>query len=375
MLFKEVIGQEEVKKKLINSVREGRISHAQLFLGPPGSGKLPLALAYAQYINCLNPGENDSCGVCPSCIKFAKLSHPDLHFIFPVAPVKQISDPVSEDFLVEWRNFVLKNNAYIDLQSWLNAIGIENKQAYIRAKDCDEIIKALSLTSYEARYKIMIIWMAERFYYSGAPKILKILEEPPDKTLFILIAENQEELLPTIRSRTQLVKLLRISDDAIYNELSEKYNCPKEKARQITFLAEGNYCSAMELFNSQEDMEELFTVFREWMLQCYYNNFIKLNAYITNLSKLGREQLINILTFGLKTVRNCMLIHYGMHNQVRAGGLQLESIIKLSKFINPDNIFQFEEELNKAIFHIERNGYVKAILLDTSLTISQLMKK
>jgi DNA polymerase-3 subunit delta' len=375
MLFSEVLGQDEVKKKLINAARDGRISHAQLFLGPPGSGKLPLALAYAQYINCANPSETDSCGVCPSCVKISKLMHPDLHFIFPVAPVKSKDDPISKDFLKIWREFLITNKGYVDLPGWLAAMGIENKQAFIRAKDCDEIIKTLSLTSYESGYKIMIIWMAERFYHTGAPKILKILEEPPNKTLFILIAEHQEELLATIRSRTQLVKILRIDDDIILNTLTEKHNCPIEKAKQIVFLADGNYRTAMDLLETEEDMEELFSVFREWMLQCYFNNFINLNSFITQIVKSGREKLINLLVFGLKTIRDCMSIHYGIHNQVRAEGQQLESIMKLSKFINPNNIIQFEEELNKAIYHIERNGNAKAVLLDLSLNITQLMKK
>ncbi|HRS53764.1 MAG TPA: ATP-binding protein [Bacteroidales bacterium] len=374
MLFKDIIGQENIKNKLINNARKNKVSHAILLLGPPGSGKLALALTYAQYLNCLNPKENDSCGVCHSCLQMSKLAHPDLHFIFPTAPTKTTNDPSSKDFLDIWRNFILKNNAYVDLPGWLEAMGIENKQAYIRVKDCDDIVKILNLTSYEAGYKIMIIWLAERLYYSGAPKILKILEEPPDKTIFILIAEHQEELLPTIKSRTQIIKIPKINDDTLYQTLIEKYKCSKEKAKQIVFLSDGNYCTARNLINSEEDTAEIFNTFREWMLQCYFNNFINLNTFISNIAKLGREQLINLLTFGLKIIRDCMSINYGLYNYIRAEGQQLESIVKLSAYINTLNITSFEEEFNKAIFHIERNGNVKAILLDLSLTISDLIK-
>jgi len=376
MLFSEVIGHEAIKERLRVTARDGRVSHAQLFLGPRGSGKLALALAYAQYLNCDNPSDIDSCGVCSSCVKISKLIHPDLHFIFPVAPLKGIDDPVSKDFMAIWRNFVSDNKAYVSLSGWLSAMGIENKQAYIRTKDCDEIIKTLSLTSYEAGFKIMIIWMAERLYHAGAPKILKILEEPPDKTLFILIAEQHEELLSTIKSRTQLVKIPKIPDDLLLESLIINHQCEKEKAKQIIFLADGDYRAAIDYFNSGDDVDDLFNLFREWMLQCYFNNFLNINNFITgNISKLGRESLINLLTFGLKVVRDCFAVHYGMQNHIRADGAQLDSIVKLSKFINPGNITRFEEELNKAVFHVERNGNARAILLDLSLTVSQLMRQ
>ena len=196
--------------------------HAQLFLGPEGSGKLPLALAYAQYINCQNRQEDDSCGHCPSCIKFNKLIHPDLHFVYPVSKTKDSSDkPTSKEFLKPWRELVLENNGYINLTDWYEKIDIEKKQGIINADDCNNIIKTLSYKSFESEYKIMIIWMVEKLFHSAAPKILKILEEPPEKTLFILISENPDIIINTILSRTQLVKIPKIANNDLYQELHQ----------------------------------------------------------------------------------------------------------------------------------------------------------
>lgn len=194
MLFNKIIGQQQVKERLIQTVKENRVSHAQLFIGANGSGKLALAIAYAQYVNCKSRSETDSCGICPSCIKYEKLIHPDLHFIYPIAATKEVKKPRSADFIESWRSLLIENNYYISLNEWFEKIGIENKQGIINAEDCNSIIKTLGYKSYEAEYKVMIIWMAEKLFHAAAPKILKILEEPPEKTLFILITEIRIKL-------------------------------------------------------------------------------------------------------------------------------------------------------------------------------------
>jgi len=211
--FADVIGQQQVKSQLLKTVKNNRVSHAQLFLGQAGIGKLGLAIAYAQYINCTNKQEDDSCGVCPSCVKYEKLIHPDLHFIFPTATTERVEKPKSKDFVSEWRELILDRNGYISIADWYGKIGIERKRAIINARDCNDIIQTLSYKSFEAEYKVMIIWMVEKLFHSAAPKLLKILEEPPDKTLFILVAENQESMLKTILSRTQLIKVPFLQDD------------------------------------------------------------------------------------------------------------------------------------------------------------------
>ena len=199
MLFKDVIGHNDLKSRLLLSVKEGRIPHAQLFFGPEGSGNLPLAFAYAQYLNCKNRQPEDSCGLCPSCIQFQKLAHPDLHFIYPVATTTTIKEkPKSLDFIAQWREFLLSNNCYVSLNDWYETIEIEKKQGIINKDDCNEIVRLLGYKSYESEYKVMVIWMVEKLFHAAAPKILKILEEPPDKTVFLLITENTDLILSTI---------------------------------------------------------------------------------------------------------------------------------------------------------------------------------
>ena len=207
MRFQDLIGQQETKQRLLQSVKEDRIAHAQLFLGQEGCGSLPLAIAYGQFINCTNRSELDSCGVCPSCNKYQKLIHPDLHFVFPTATTKEITkDPISDEFLTIWRTQLMEN-PYFGLLQWYAAIGIENKQGSISKNESLEILRKLNMKSYEAEYKVMIIWFPELMNVTAANKLLKMIEEPPDKTLFLLVAENTEYMLQTILSRTQLIKV------------------------------------------------------------------------------------------------------------------------------------------------------------------------
>jgi len=221
MFFKDVIGQEEVKKRLIRSVTDERISHAQLFSGPEGTGKLALAIAYAQYISCHNRTETDSCGTCPSCHKYQKLAHPDLHFVFPVFNSPKIKNPVSDDFLKEWRELIHKN-PYFNLGQWLSFIDAGNAQGLIYERESDSIYKKLNLKSFEAEFKVMIIWLPEKMHISCSNKLLKLIEEPPNKTLFLLVTENEEAVISTIRSRAQLVKIPFIDAASIKNALSSK---------------------------------------------------------------------------------------------------------------------------------------------------------
>ena len=374
MLFKEVIGQKKIKNRLIQTVKDNRVSHAQLFLGPEGSGKLSMALAYAQFINCKNKQENDSCGVCPSCVKYNKLVHPDLHFIYPVATTKEIKKPQSKEFLGKWREIVLKNNYFITLSEWYEKIGIEKKQGIINKDDCNEIIKTLNYKSYEAEYKVMIIWMVERLFHSAAPKILKILEEPPEKTLFILISENQDKIINTILSRTQLVKFPKITDNDLRYVLLNKLNCSENEANRIVNLSSGNFKEATKnLYKNEEDRNN-FENFRKWMRLCYSNNVIEINKWVTETAKTGREKQKSFLLFALNTTRNCILKNYNNDEMLKLDNEELDFVTKFSPFINPANSQQFFEEFNKAFFHIERNGNPSIIFMDLSLKIIRLMK-
>lgn len=381
MLFKNITGQNETKRRLIQTVHENRVSHAQLFFGPEGSRKLALAIAYAQFINCRNrtfdpdsPGGGDACGVCPSCIKFAKLIHPDLHFIFPVATTKEVErNPVSKDFIKTWREVVLENDFRLNLNDWYKAAGFEKKQGIINAEDCSEILRTLSYKSYESEFKVMIIWMADRLFHSAAPKILKILEEPPDKSLFILITENPEKIISTILSRTQTIKITRLKDEDIMQELAGKLGCSPEDARRIVPLAEGNLTRAVKIFKNDED--ELFYLekFVTWMRLCYNNDLAKTMEFVGEIGKLGREKQKNFLAYAERIIRNALLINYKNPHLASLNQEEKDFLVKFGIFINQTNILNFTEELEKAQYHIERNANPNILFMDLSMTITMLL--
>ena len=343
MRFCDITGQEGIKAKLIQTVSDQRVSHAQLFFGPEGCGKLALAIAYAQYINCTNKqGINDSCGTCPSCIKYQKLIHPDLHFIYPVATTRRVTKkPQSKLFLEEWRKFLLENNYQAGLQGWYEAIGLENKQGIINADDCNEIITTLSYKSYESDYKVMILWMVEKLYYSAAPKILKILEEPPEKTLFLLISEDPDQIIKTIVSRTLLVKIPGTG-----------------------FLHSGR----------SEEEAGYFEPFRQWMRLCFSGKIAELIPFTADIARLGREKQKGFLTYGLKVTGFCSSINY--RNQLPAGieGDELKFIRDFSPYIHQENLPAFNDLFNTALFHVERNAHSPTLFLDLSLKIVRLFK-
>ena len=371
MLFKNIIGQEQIKKHLIRSVKENRISHAQLFLGPEGCGKLALAIAYSQYICCEDKKDDDSCGVCRSCVKFEKLVHPDLHFLYPFSATKD--KPVSSSLLSEWRNLLIENKCYISLPDWYEAIGIENKQGIINANDCNDTIKTLSLKSYESEYKIMIIWMIEKLFHSAAPKLLKILEEPPDKTLFLLVCENHEQVINTILSRSQIIKIPRISDKELTLALTQRQELSPKRANEIVRIAEGNYKEAISLAIDSPD-DNSFEQLQKWMQFCYREKIVEIIDWIEKFSKAGREKQKTFLLNAIRVFRESILAGVGQTELIRSEGEERKFAINFSPFINSKNSVQIIKEFNDAIFHIERNANPKILFLDLSLKISELIK-
>ena len=371
MLFKNIIGQEQIKKHLIRSVKENRISHAQLFLGPEGCGKLALAIAYSQYICCEDKKDDDSCGVCRSCVKFEKLVHPDLHFLYPFSATKD--KPVSSSLLSEWRNLLIENKCYISLPDWYEAIGIENQQGIINANDCNDTIKTLSLKSYESEYKIMIIWMIEKLFHSAAPKLLKILEEPPDKTLFLLVCENHEQVINTILSRSQIIKIPRISDKELTLALTQRQELSPKRANEIVRIAEGNYKEAISLAVDLPD-DNSFEQLQKWMQFCYREKIVEIIDWIEKFSKAGREKQKTFLLNAIRVFRESILAGVGQTELIRSEGEERKVAINFSPFINSKNSVQIIKEFNDAIFHIERNANPKILFLDLSLKISELIK-
>lgn len=384
MLFRDIIGNQGLKNRLINTVLKNRVSHAQLFLGIQGTEKLAMAIAYAQFISCEDKkyyGEEseliaDSCGQCPSCVKYQKLIHPDLHFIFPVATTKDISkDPVSSMFMNEWREALIDSNYYLNLNEWYEKIGIEKKQGSIRVNDANNIIKTLGLRSYESDYRVVIVWMAEKLHHAAAPKILKALEEPPDKTLIILISENHEQILKTILSRVQLLKFTPHSDDIIRNFLEQNFSLGPKRMEQIIYLSNGVFSKVLKQINNTEDDNIFFTHFREMMLFAYQNNFVKMRKKSDELSSLSREKIKQLLQYGMRITRMCLLYSIGTQSLVRSANDEYEFISKFSRFVNQNNADAIFEILSEADFHIGRNVNSKIVLLDTMLQSSIELRK
>ena len=375
MQFKDVIGQEEVKRKLILSVQENRVPHAQLFLGPEGNGKLPLALAYAQYILCPHRTATDSCGVCPSCQKISKLTHPDLHFVVPTTTTKSVkSNPETDLFLNEWRDYVLQKEGYVDPSSWYDFLEVENKQGYISVRDAATLLRKLSFKAYEGDYKIAIIWMAEKMRTDTANKLLKLLEEPPEKTLFILIAEDQEELLATIRSRTSLVKIPRIDPSDLQTALTLRLGCTAQEASDAAMVAEGSWIKACRNAKDAEDQKYYFQTFQQWMRLCFKAAVSELIDFSNNIKNIGRERQKQLLDYGLGIVRNALLFNNNLASLVMLPEEEKKFNAGFAPFVKPTNLVQMADLLEEASRQIERNGYAPLIFLDVSFKMTKLLR-
>jgi len=381
MFFSEVLGQEHIKNHLIQSANKGRVPHAQLFVGPEGSGTLPMAIAYAQYLlcNCTDGNNKEREAACN--LKFNTLSHPDLHFAFPVAANDKIKKhPVSSHFLEEWRE-LLKEQPYGNLFDWYKKIGVDNKQGQIGVDEAQGIVKALSLKAYEGNYKIMLIWMVEKMNATASNKLLKLIEEPPNKTIFILIAEDEEQIINTIKSRCQILHFPSLAEDVIKTALIKKYQLEDSVAIKIAHQANGNFNKACDLvYTDSEDLQ-----FEEWFVFWIRSAFKAkgnksavhdLISWSEDVSKTGRETQKQFLQFCLNFFRQALLLNYKASSLVyfepKTIGFNLENF---APFVNDANIIEISEELQDAIYHIERNGNSKIILTDLSIKLTRLLHK
>lgn len=376
MLFREIVGQEEIKKRLTQTVKENRISHAQLLLGPAGSGNLPLALAYAQYIFCSNKTENDSCGECSSCLKMQKIAHPDFHFVFPVFKIKDGRETVSDDLITDMRE-ALSQNPYLELDEFLDNSGIENKQPQIYVGESATILRKLSFKAYEGEYRIVVIWKPEKMNVQAANKMLKIIEEPPERTVFLLVAENSDLMLATILSRTQLVKIKKIDDQSMQKTIIEKYNLSTEDALRITHLADGNFGQAKKIAAQGDDSVENTQKFRDWMLACYKNNIPDMLSWSEKLASIdeGREKQKAFLSFCQNMFRKALMLTYSSPELARMTENEKAFFLKFSTFVKGNNIMEITSELDSASYHIERNAYPKLLFFDLSLKLGALLRK
>jgi len=368
MQFSDIVGQQEVKEHLIQTVLENRVSHAQLFLGPEGNGSLALALAYAQFISCLDRQPQDSCGECASCRKYKKLIHPDLHFSYPF--FAKHKEDTALKFLPEWRDAFL-SNPYLGLDEWRSQLDAENKQANINIAECHQIISKLSLKPFEAEYKVLIMWLPEYLDKEGNT-LLKIIEEPPQKTLFLLVAQNQDQILNTILSRTQLVKIPRLQDEEITKFLVERKGMSEGKAAQIAYLSDGSLQAAQSFMAGEEN--DNLKMFREWLQITYADAGAKIIEFTERAAKLGRENQKNFLRFGVNLIRESVLILSGAGSLVHLPQAELDFISKFSGAISLAKAEAITAELEKAHYHIERNANPKILFLDVSLQLVKILK-
>lgn len=377
MQFKAIIGQEALKAHLVRSVDAGRISHAQLFTGDEGVGALPLAIAYAQYINCPHRHDGDSCGVCPSCHQIGQLAHPDLHFVFPVNTPKGKSSgekPLSGRFMPQWREIVTRTGGYFSEQQWYARIEIDNKQGNISTFEADEIIRNLSFKAFESEYKIVLIWLPERMNVQAANKLLKILEEPWEKTLFLLVSESADRLLPTILSRTQSVAVPGLEPGVLTAYLAEKGVSP-EDAAQIARLSRGSLLEAERLRGSLASGEgrASFDYFVQLMRLSYENRHMELIEWAETVASLGREEQKNLMVNSIRLLRDSYMLTAGMNDIAYLFGKEYEFCKRFAPFVNNGNIEQLVSEMELVIRQIGQNGNPKIIFPHFALTVSKLI--
>jgi len=375
MLFNQIIGQEHIKKHLKVSAENGRIPHAQLFVGKEGSGVLPMAIAYAQFLLCNFSEHAEICN-----LKCDKLQHPDLHFAYPVTTNDNVKKhPVSSLFLEDWRSFIA-TQPYGSLFNWLQHIGVENKQGIIGVDEAEEVVKKLRLKSYEGGFKVMIIWMAEKLNIAAANKLLKLIEEPPEKTVFLLITENEEQLINTIKSRCQALYFPALSEQDISNTLVVNHQVSDNEAANIAQQAEGNFNKALHLLNN--DANDL--IFEEWFVMWIRTAFkAKGNATVVQqliewsdtIAKSGRETQKRFLAYCLQFFRQALLLNYKSNSLVFMETKTGFDLSKFAPFVHADNILEIEKEVSDAIYHIERNGNAKIILLDLSMKLTRFLHK
>jgi len=375
MNFSQIPGQKAVIDRLRNSVAENRVSHALLFYGPEGSGKFAIALAFARYISCENRTAEDACGKCPSCSKYDKLIHPDLHFVFPVIKKKSNTEPVSDLFITQWRQMVLRS-PWFSLTTWTEAMEVANEQALIPVAESAEIIRKLSLKSFESDFKIMIIWLPEKMNAETANKILKIIEEPPARTLFILVSEEDEKLLPTITSRCQHIRIPSIPSEDLSAHLVAAMGVDPLKAPEIAAIANGNMVRAMELVREDDNTAVHLDRFTKLMRTAWTRDIHALVTWSEETATLGRERQKSFLSYSLRMIRENFILNFnGRENKlVYLTRAEDEFSGKFHPFINEKNISALNREFNLAYAHVESNGNTKMIFLDLALKTMRLIR-
>lgn len=374
MYFKDIIGQEEVKERLIRSARSGMVPHAQLFTEQGGAGAFPLALAYARYLNCSSKTETDSCGQCPSCLKYDELVHPDLHFVFPIISKKEKKKEVCDDYLSEWRAF-LKGRPYFNIDNWLEHMDAGNSQAIIYSKESDEIIRKLSLKIYEADYRILFVWLPEKLHQTCANKLLKIIEEPPANTIILMVSEAPDLILGTILSRAQRIPVRPIATEAVAQAMIKQFGLSPEDAKNVAHLSTGSFLKAIEAISLGDENEFFLEQFKGMMRNSWARNVKGMKAMGDVMAGIGRERQKNFLAYCQHLIRENFMYRFQSADLNYMNLAEAGFATKFAPFVNERNVIDLMDELAKAEQHIAQNVNAKMVFFDLGLRITVLIKR
>ena len=370
MEYSQIIGQEEAKQRLQKMVSSHKVPHALLFVGKEGCGHLPAALAFVQHLFCKDKTDQGPCLNCSSCQRISKLIHPDLHLVFPIAKSKEVKS--SDNLAKEFREFFLEN-PYMSLNDWFGSISAENKQPIIPVEEANDILKKLSYTSYEGSYKVVLIWQPEKMNAEAANKLLKILEEPPDQTIFILVCSHPEQLLATILSRVQQIPFYQCHEQEIEMALMKHYQVSTEVAKQTAVLSNGNYGEAIQLLLHNDENISFLNDFQSFMRLALKFDCNKALLWIDENAARGREKQKQFLQYALEVFRDCLMFNYGDKSLVRLSGQEKVFLEKFAPFVNQKNYEKLVEEFNSNYYYIERNANPKILFMDLLLTTRDLI--
>ena len=372
-MFKEIIGQKEIKDKLLRLVRDDRTPHALMLFGPEGTGKLALALAMAQYVACTNRQQEDACGTCPSCIKFGKLVHPDLHFVIPVMKTGNMqSAPISDDYAETWRAAFLADH-YLTEGQWYEALGAENKQGMINVRESETIMRKLSFKPYESDYRMVVIWLPEKMNQPAANKLLKLIEEPPEKTLILMATEQTDRILPTILSRTQLIHVPPVSATDLRDGIMKLEVQDPQLVDDVVKRAHGNVSIAFRMLRQDEAEQQNFELFTELMRLCYSRDIIRVNDWVERVAVMGRERQKQLADYSLRMLRENFILGFKQEGLTYLSAKESEFSEKFSPFIHEGNVYALADAFTEAGNHIEANGNPRIILMDLSIRIIRLL--
>lgn len=374
MYFKDIVGQEKIKSHLIRTAKEGIVPHAQLFSEREGSGAYPLALAYARYLNCTNKGETDACGHCSSCVKYNLFQHPDLHFVYPIVSRKDKKKETCDDYLPEWREF-LQDRTYFDFDNWLDAIQAGNSQAIIYSRESEEITRKMNLRIYEAEYRVLLVWLPEKMHPTCANKLLKLIEEPPEKTVILMVSEQPDMILGTIQSRAQRINIRPIDQEAMTHAMMNQYSLTKDDAAYVAHLSQGNYLKAVTAISTNEEEAYFLEQFKNIMRNSWARNVKGMKKQAEELAGIGRERQKNYLAFCQKMIRENFIYCLQEPDLNYMNREESSFSIKFSPFVNERNVLELVDELEKAERHITQNVNAKMVFFDLALRITVLIKR